>query len=105
MSSLRRLIDEVQDDPPLLILEYLDSNLLVESGKRKLESSDIKCVARVVLQALAALHDEGVVHTGAWKAIKLTSYDAAIDLRFQMSNPTIFCSTMVKMETAGAISN
>ena len=32
--SLRRLIDEVQD-PPLLVLEYLDNNLLTESARKK----------------------------------------------------------------------
>lgn len=62
--SLRRLIDEVQD-PPLLVLEYLDSNLLIESAKKKLQSSEVKHVTKAVLQALAALHEEGIVHTGA----------------------------------------
>ena len=61
--TLRRLVDEVQD-PPLLILEYLDSNLLIESGKRRLQSSDVKLVTKIVLQALAAVHEEGIVHTG-----------------------------------------
>ena len=64
MSSLRRLIDEVQD-PPLLVLEHLDSDLLTESGIRKLKSSEVKRVTRAVLQALAVLHEEGIVHTGS----------------------------------------
>ena len=64
ISSLRCLIDEVQD-PPLLVLEHLDSNLLIESGTAKLESSEVKQVAKAVLQALAALHENGIVHTGA----------------------------------------
>ena len=63
ISSLRRLIDEVQD-PPLLVLEHLDSNLLIESTTKKLQSSEVKCVTKAVLQALAALHEEGIVHTG-----------------------------------------
>ena len=62
--SLRRIIDDVQD-PPLLVLEYLDSNLLDESGTKKIESSDVKRVAKTILQALAALHEEGIAHTGA----------------------------------------
>lgn len=62
-STLRRLIDEVQD-PPLLVLEHLDSNLLMESATKKLQSSEVKCVTKAVLQALAALHEEGIVHTG-----------------------------------------
>ena len=64
--TLRRLIDEVQD-PPLLVLEYLDSNLLIESGTQKLRSSEVKHVTKAVLQSLAALHEEGIVHTGALK--------------------------------------
>ncbi len=64
VSSLRRLVDEVQE-PPLLVLEHLDSDLLTESGIRKLESSEVKHVTKAVLQALAALHEEGIVHTGA----------------------------------------
>ena len=63
VSSLRRLVDEVQD-PPLLVLEHLDSNMLIESGVKKLQSSDVKHVVKVVLTALTALHEEGIVHTG-----------------------------------------
>ena len=61
--SLRRLIDEVQD-PPLLVLEHLDSNLLIESARKRLQSSEVKHIAKATLQALAALHEEGIVHTG-----------------------------------------
>ena len=64
ISTLRRLIDEVQD-PRLLVLEHLDSDLLIESGTKSLQSSEVKHVAKAVLQALAALHEEGIVHTGA----------------------------------------
>lgn len=60
--SLRRIIDEIQDSP-LLVLEHLDSYLLVEAATRKLESSDIKLVAKAVLQVLAAFHEKGIVHT------------------------------------------
>ena len=66
VSSLRRLVDEVKD-PPLLVLEHLDSNLLIESATQKLQSSEIKHVTRAVLKALAALHEKGIVHTGACK--------------------------------------
>ncbi|KAL9100804.1 MAG: hypothetical protein Q9163_003870 [Psora crenata] len=64
ISLLRRLIDEVQD-PPLLVLEYLDSNLLTESATKRVQSSEVKHITKSVLQALAALHEEGIVHTGA----------------------------------------
>ena len=63
VSSLRRLVDEVQD-PPLLVLEHLDSNMLIESGVKRLQSSDVKHVVKVVLTALTALHEDGIVHTG-----------------------------------------
>ena len=49
ISSLRRLIDEVQY-PPLLVLEHLDSNLLVESATKKLQSPEVKRVAKAVLK-------------------------------------------------------
>ncbi|KAL9003647.1 MAG: hypothetical protein Q9188_003491 [Gyalolechia gomerana] len=66
--SLRHFIDEIQD-PPLLVLENLESNLLIESGTRKLESPEVKQVTYAVLQALTALHEEGIVHTGASRMI------------------------------------
>lgn len=69
--SLRCLVDEIQD-PPLLVLEHLDSNLLIESANKKLQSSEVKHVTKAVLQALAALHEEGIVHTGTWKAMVKT---------------------------------
>ncbi|MCJ1426505.1 hypothetical protein MMC29_004408 [Sticta canariensis] len=62
VSSLRRLIDEVHD-PPLLVLEHLVGNLLVESATKKNKSSEVKHVTKAVVQALSALHEEGIVHT------------------------------------------
>ena len=67
-SSLRGLIDEVQD-PPLLLLENLDSNLLFECGNQGLSSLEVKEVARAVLHALVALHEKGIVHTGMSKSM------------------------------------
>ncbi|KAL9028496.1 MAG: hypothetical protein Q9196_003151 [Gyalolechia fulgens] len=64
LPSLRHFIDEIQD-PHLLVLEYLETNLLIESGMQKLESSEVKHVTKTILQALTALHEEGIVHTGA----------------------------------------
>ena len=61
--TLRRLVDEVQD-PPLLVLEYLDSNTLAESRMKGFKSSDAKLVAKAVLETLAAFHAEGIVDTG-----------------------------------------
>ncbi|KAK2808717.1 hypothetical protein FQN50_004388 [Emmonsiellopsis sp. PD_5] len=60
--GIRRLVDQVQQ-PPLLVLQYLDSNLLAESHSTPLSGPELKKVARTVLQALQALHSEGYVHT------------------------------------------
>ncbi|KAL8929960.1 MAG: hypothetical protein Q9208_001104 [Pyrenodesmia sp. 3 TL-2023] len=60
--TLRQLIDEVQE-PPLLVLEHLDRDAFYESGLKEFKSAEIKQVARAVLQALAALHEDGLVHT------------------------------------------
>ncbi|KAL8941724.1 MAG: hypothetical protein Q9211_001700 [Gyalolechia sp. 1 TL-2023] len=62
LPSLRHFIDEIQD-PHLLVLEYLETNLLIESGMQKLESSEVKHVTKAILRALTALHEEGIVHT------------------------------------------
>ncbi len=48
ISSLRRLIDEVQD-PLLLVLEHLDNNLLIKSPIKRLQSSEVKHVTKTVL--------------------------------------------------------
>ncbi|KAJ8069391.1 hypothetical protein OCU04_003045 [Sclerotinia nivalis] len=64
-SSLRPLIDEIVEpaDPPTIVLKYLDNDLLSESYKKKLTRSELKFIARRVLQALQVLHDDGYVHT------------------------------------------
>jgi casein kinase II subunit alpha len=60
---LRQLVDEVAD-PPCLVLENLDDNLLKASNAKKLNRTDIKLVAKNVLKALKVFHDAGYVHTG-----------------------------------------
>lgn len=57
-------IRPIIDDPPSLILKYLDDSLLNASNAKTLERADIKFVARNILQALEALHSCGYVHTG-----------------------------------------
>jgi casein kinase II subunit alpha len=59
-----RPILDTSDDPPSLILKYLDDNLLNASNAKTLERADIKFVARNIFQALEALHSCGYVHTG-----------------------------------------
>lgn len=62
-ASVRQMIDIIED-PPSLVLKFLDDNLLNVSGQEGLKGSDLKHVARSLLQALAALHENGFVHTG-----------------------------------------
>jgi serine/threonine protein kinase len=60
---IRRLLDEIEN-PSSLVLQYLDDNLLHASNTKALERSDVKFVAKRVLQAIQALHEEGYTHTG-----------------------------------------
>ena len=62
-TCIRQMIDEIES-PPSLVLEYLDDNLLDVCGRQRVEGSDLKVVARTVLEALAVLHENGFVHTG-----------------------------------------
>lgn len=60
---IRQLLDEIKD-PPSLVLQYLDDNLLDASNKKTLQSSNVKFIAKRILQALQALHEDGYTHTG-----------------------------------------
>lgn len=60
---IRQVLDEIKN-PPSLILQHLDDNLLHASSVKTLESSDVKFVAKRVLQAIQALHEDGYTHTG-----------------------------------------
>ena len=62
-ACFRQMIDYIES-PPSLVLEYLDDNLLDVCSRKRLEGSDVKIVAGMVLEALAVLHEEGFVHTG-----------------------------------------
>ncbi len=62
-TCIRQMIDNIES-PSSLVLEYLDDNLLDVCSRRRLEGSDVKVVARTVLEALAMLHENGFVHTG-----------------------------------------
>jgi serine/threonine protein kinase len=50
--------------PAELVLEHLDDNLLAASNSKKLEKSEIKFIAKRILEALQAFHEDGYVHTG-----------------------------------------
>lgn len=66
--AIRQMLDEVRD-PPALILEYLNGDVLSASNAKQFERQEVNAVARTVLEALAALHSKGWVHTG-----RLTSH-------------------------------
>jgi casein kinase II subunit alpha len=60
---MRRLLDNIQD-PPSLVLNYMDDTVLNASDTQTLEAADIKHVAKKVLVALEALHAQNYVHSG-----------------------------------------
>ena len=62
-TCIRQKIDDVES-PPSMVLEYFDDNLLDVCSRKRLIGSDVKMVARSVLEALAILHEAGFVHTG-----------------------------------------
>ena len=59
---IRQMLDETKD-PPSMVLKHLDDNLLNASAERAIEDLDVKFVAKRVLQALHALHEDGYTHT------------------------------------------
>lgn len=62
------MVDETKD-PPLLVLQHLDDNLLHASNVKTLEGSDVKFVAKRVLQAIQVLHEDGYTHTGMFTEV------------------------------------
>ncbi|EER38045.1 serine/threonine protein kinase [Histoplasma capsulatum H143] len=62
------LVDDIQN-PPLLVLQYYDDNLLNYCRTKSVEGCELKTVAKTVLQALAALHNQGLVHTGMYLSL------------------------------------
>jgi serine/threonine protein kinase len=61
---IRPLLDEIEE-PPAIILRYLEDYLLQSSSRKRLSRPEVKFVARRVLQALDVLHSDGFVHTGS----------------------------------------
>jgi len=60
--GIRQLLDETKD-PPSLVLKHLDDNLLTSSNSKRLEKPEIKFIAKRILEALQAFHEDGYVHT------------------------------------------
>ena len=57
------LLNQIEE-PPALVLKFLQDNLLKASNMRRLERLEIKFVARGVLETLNILHEAGHAHTG-----------------------------------------
>ncbi|TAQ85273.1 hypothetical protein B7494_g6406 [Chlorociboria aeruginascens] len=64
-APLRRLVDEILEprDPPGIVLQHMDSDILEASRQQTFSRIEIKYVARIVLKALAIFHKDGYVHT------------------------------------------
>lgn len=63
---IRPLLDEIDTgtESHTLIMRWLDGDLLNATKDRQLATSEVKLVAKCVLEALRALHAEGYIHTG-----------------------------------------
>ncbi|KAL3421966.1 serine/threonine protein kinase [Phlyctema vagabunda] len=59
---LRQMLDETRE-PASMVLKHLDGNLLDASAERAIDALDVKFVAKRILQALHALHEDGYSHT------------------------------------------
>lgn len=55
---------DIIESPPSLVLEYLDEIHLSVCSRKILEDSDVKEVARTVLNALPVLHEGDFMHIG-----------------------------------------
>lgn len=73
---MRPLVDEIIEpqDPPAIVLKYLDDHLLNASATKNLSKEEIRDVARRVLQALCVLHGDDFVHTGQYNRIYNSSF-------------------------------
>lgn len=85
---IRPLLDEIDagTESHALVMRWLDGDLLEATGDRQLASSEVKLVAKGVLEALKAFHAEGFVHTGEPKGshyqnVSNTSTDVQIDVK------------------------
>ncbi|KAK1704106.1 serine/threonine protein kinase [Colletotrichum lupini] len=83
---LRPVIDEIQQDAPMIVLQHMDDHLLNATIKKPLTNREIRFVARAVLRGLSTLHKDGYVHTDIKPDNILVNYASASeadpDLRF-----------------------
>ncbi|EZF98638.1 serine/threonine protein kinase [Trichophyton rubrum MR1459] len=63
---IRPLLDEIEEPstPPAIVLKHVDDDLLNASDTQRLTRSEVKYVAKKVLEAISAFHEGGFVHTG-----------------------------------------
>jgi casein kinase II subunit alpha len=61
--SIRQLVDEVEE-PRSLVLEYMDDNAFNLLKTKKLTKLEAKRALKATAQALVALHERNIVHTG-----------------------------------------
>ncbi|RDL30808.1 uncharacterized protein BP5553_10153 [Venustampulla echinocandica] len=99
---IRPLLDEIAtaDSPPGLVLRYLDDDILQASNAQRLTRPEVQYVAQRVLEALAALHNEGFVHTDVKPSNILVNYGPG-EIRFKDVQLADFGST-VSMDSSYA---
>jgi serine/threonine protein kinase len=69
---IRPLLDEIDagTESHTLVMRWLDGDLLDATKDRGLASSEVKLVAKGVLEALRVFHAEGFIHTGELTALR-----------------------------------
>lgn len=61
--NIRQVIDNISN-PDCRVLEYMETDLWSEACRRKLHISEVKTIARQVLEGLSWSHSKNLVHTG-----------------------------------------
>lgn len=78
-ACIRQLLDYAED-PPCLVLEHLQEDVLRSATKAPISRQNIKTIARSILSALESLHANGIIHTGD-RLLRLTfSKEASADV-------------------------
>ena len=60
---IRQLVDQIEN-PESIILEYMDDNVLTLLQQKQLSKIEAKRALKAIVEALVALHDQNIVHTG-----------------------------------------
>lgn len=75
---IRQLVDEIEE-PPALILKYMDDDVLHASNTKTLTRPEVKFVAKGVLEALDVLHRDSFVHTGMYRPLQPNTVSVLLD--------------------------